>query len=102
MRNPLFKILLVGVAALSLSLSLVLVESEAQAADDSAQPQPDPMQFVRGAKSWANNCARCHNMRDPKELRDDQWRAVVMHMRVRAGLTGDEARDVLAFLEGSN
>lgn len=62
----------------------------------------DPMKFARGAQTWADTCARCHNMRDPKELRDDQWRAAVAHMRVRAGLTGQEARDVLAFLQGSN
>jgi cytochrome c1 len=41
-------------------------------------------------------------MRDPKELRDDQWRGVIAHMRVRGNLTGQEARDVLAFLQGSN
>ncbi len=62
----------------------------------------DPMQFARGAQAWANSCARCHNMRDPKELRDDQWRGVVAHMRVRAGLTGKEARDILKFLQESN
>ena len=58
--------------------------------------------LARGAQTWANNCARCHNMRDPKELRDDQWRATVSHMRVRGNLTGKEARDVLVFLQGSN
>lgn len=62
----------------------------------------DPMQFARGAQTWAATCARCHNMRDPKELRDDQWRAVVVYMRVRANMTGQEARDVLAFLQRSN
>jgi hypothetical protein len=55
--------------------------------------------FIRGARSWANNCFRCHNMRDPKELRDDQWKLVVSHMRIRAGLTGQQARDILKFLQ---
>ena len=67
-----------------------------------AAAQEDPMRFVRGAQTWASNCGRCHNMRDPKELRDDQWRAVVAHMRIRAHLTGGEARDVLEFLQQSN
>lgn len=70
-----------------------------------SKPDPtafDPVTFARGAKIWANNCARCHNMRDPKDLRDDQWKPVVTHMRLRAGLTGAESRDVLKFLQGSN
>ena len=67
-----------------------------------AEPQPDPGAFARGARAWAEQCARCHNMRDPRELRDDQWRAVVTHMRVRTGLTGEQARDILRFLQESN
>lgn len=57
---------------------------------------------ARGAKSWADNCVRCHNVRDPKELRDDQWITTSFHMRVRAGLTGQETRDIIAFLQMSN
>lgn len=62
----------------------------------------DSAAFARGAKSWAQNCARCHNMRDAKEYRDDQWKVIVNHMRVRAGLTGQEARDILLFLQENN
>ncbi len=62
----------------------------------------DAAQFARGAQAWANTCAGCHNMRAPNELRDDQWRAVVTHMRVRSGISGAQARDILAFLEASN
>lgn len=63
---------------------------------------PDPMSFVRGAQAWANNCARCHNMRDPKEYRDEQWRAIVAHMQVRAALTTQDSKDILRFLQESN
>lgn len=58
--------------------------------------------FTRGAKSWSDNCTRCHNVRDPKELRDDQWITTTYHMRVRAGLTGQETRDIIEFLQKSN
>jgi len=58
--------------------------------------------FAQGAKSWAENCSRCHNVRDPRDLRDDQWITSVFHMRVRAGLTGGQARDILTFLQESN
>ena len=58
--------------------------------------------FIRGAQVWANNCTRCHNLRDPKEFNDKEWQVVVTHMRVRAGLTGQDTRDVLAFMQQSN
>jgi len=58
--------------------------------------------FSRGAKIWSENCNRCHNMRDPKEFPDDLWSPIVTHMRMRAGFTGQEARDVLMFLRQSN
>jgi cytochrome c5 len=57
---------------------------------------------ARGATSWAQNCARCHEMRDPAEFRDDLWRPIVAHMRIRAGLTGQQQRDILAFLQSAN
>lgn len=58
--------------------------------------------FARGAKLWAGRCSSCHNMRDPKDLPDDQWKATVTHMRLRAGLTGQDARDILEFLQKVN
>lgn len=89
-------------AILSLTIiGLILSVAYTPAAAEEAAPA-DPMQFARGAQTWAATCARCHNMRDPKSLRDDQWRAAVAHMRVRAGLTAQEAEDVLTFLQQSN
>ena len=41
-------------------------------------------------------------MRSPAALRDDQWTTTVFHMCVRAGLTRQEARDILTFLQSSN
>ena len=80
--------------AIGLALSLTLVHA--------ATDQQDAAAFARGAQSWSQNCARCHNMRDAKEFRDDQWRVIVNHMRVRAGLTGQESRDILLFLQKNN
>ena len=68
-------------------------------AQDRHQP---PGEMGRGAQLWADNCARCHNMRDPKEFRDDQWRVIVTHMRLRAGFTGQDTRDILTFLQAAN
>lgn len=65
-------------------------------------PPPDMAAFARGARAWADNCSRCHNMRDPKELSDRQWKVVTTHMRLRAGLDGQQVRDITIFLQGSN
>jgi len=78
-------------------LGLALSASVAIAAD-----YPEKGNFVKGAKAWADNCVRCHNMRDAKELRDDQWITTSFHMRVRGGLTGQETRDIITFLQQSN
>jgi mono/diheme cytochrome c family protein len=78
--------------------TLLLFSGMGNAADDGSKAGDS----IRGAKEWANNCSRCHNMRDPKEFRDDKWRLIVSHMRVRAGLHGQQTRDILAFLQSSN
>ncbi|MDX5374357.1 MAG: cytochrome c [Gammaproteobacteria bacterium] len=72
---------------------------------DTAAQGPDEASVelrMRGARSWVNNCARCHNMRAPQEFRDDQWKPIVAHMRIRGGLTGQEARAILTFLQSAN
>ena len=63
---------------------------------------PQAGNFSNGSKVWAENCNRCHNMRGPKELRDDQWISTAFHMRSRAGLSGQETRDLITFLLASN
>lgn len=91
----------IAVAAIApIALALLAIDNPARAQDIAGVNEPDSLQFARGVQTWADNCSRCHNMRDPDEFRDDQWRVIVSHMRVRGGLTGQEARDVLAFLQG--
>ena len=67
-----------------------------------ASQYPEPGNPIEGAKVWAENCSRCHNARDPADLRDDQWISTAFHMRIRAGLTGQQTRDVLTFMQDSN
>lgn len=61
---------------------------------------PESGDFSQGSKVWSENCSRCHNMRSPEDLRDGM--TSIFHMRVRAGLTGQETRDLLTFLQGVN
>lgn len=90
------------IALLLMALTIAGAASVAHAETPAADATPDPMVFARGAKAWAETCGRCHNMRDARELRDDQWRAAVAHMRVRAHMTEQETHDILRFLQGSN
>jgi len=58
--------------------------------------------FLKGLTKWKNTCSGCHEMRSPKEFNDKQWKIVVRHMKIRAGLTGQDARDILKYLQSSN
>ena len=89
--DPLFKLSAAG---------MLLIFS--YSASTTAADFPQAGNFSSGSKVWADNCNRCHNMRGPKELRDDQWISTSFHMRLRAGLTGQETRDLITFLQASN
>ena len=58
--------------------------------------------FARGAKYYADNCGRCHKARSPSEHRDREWSIIITHMRITAGLPGQQARDIYAFMAASN
>ena len=55
-----------------------------------------------GAQLWAENCMRCHNIRDPKSYSDAQWSVAMRHMRMRANLTANEHDKILKFLQAGN
>lgn len=81
---------------------LIVAAAPASAETPAAEAPQDPMAFARGANAWAETCGGCHNLRDARDLRDDQWRASIAHMRVRAHLTRQETQDITRFLQGSN
>ncbi len=87
---PIFALLLALLAPLSVH------------ADDSKAADAKKGDVARGVKAWSENCMRCHNARDPREYSDDLWKPVITHMRIRAGLTGQQARDILTYFKQSN
>ena len=89
-------------AAAPLAAAEEATRSETAPSTAPSTPTVDVAAFARGARSWATQCARCHAVRDPKDLSDAAWRVSVTHMRLRAGLDGREARDIALFLQGSN
>ncbi len=92
----------IPIGALSTLAVLAVLSLAVRGAVAEEASGPDPQQFARGAKAWAVQCNRCHNLRKPKELQDIEWTVVVTHMRRVGNLPGDLARDIEIFLKASN
>ncbi|MBL1430996.1 MAG: hypothetical protein COA60_005740 [Robiginitomaculum sp.] len=98
-----FAIALTALAIIATSPGTAMAKDVKPDAKNNAEVVKDTKgDFVRGAKLWANRCSACHNMRDPKDLTDSEWEATLMHMRIRAGLSGQDTRDILVFLQKTN
>ncbi len=80
-------------------MSLLMVATFPLQAEGGSELKGD---VTRGAAEWANNCERCHEMRDPSEFDDPMWKPIIMHMRLESGLTGQQARDILTFIQASD
>lgn len=96
--NKIMKAIAIAIPVALTAGTLVMVSGSF--AQDSEQV--DRAAFARGAKAWSENCGRCHNIRAPAELSDEEWMVSVTHMRVRANISGDVARDIITFLQASN
>jgi cytochrome c5 len=62
----------------------------------------DPAANESGAQIWAENCMRCHELRSPSQYTPAQWGVIIQYMRLKAGLTGEQAKKVLAFLQSAS
>ena len=102
MRSKLIILLLLGPSVLMLVCGCGQsgAVSARSAADERNAAQASSS--ASGAQLWAENCSRCHNIRPPQSYSDAQWEAVVMHMRLRANLTGVEQRKITEFLQASH
>ncbi len=102
----------IGVAAWTATFLASGCQKDRTIADpamEGAETGSQPSAFVAvppvrkdGARAWAQNCMRCHNIRDPQERSDREWEVIVHHMRVRANLTAEEHRLILEFLKAAN
>jgi mono/diheme cytochrome c family protein len=72
-----------------------------QSAETAAGTTPSATE-KSGAQLWAENCVRCHNIRSPSSYSPVQWEVAMMHMRVRANLTPEEHKKILAFLKSGS
>ena len=67
--------------------------------EETTTTTPVKVEPLSGAQLWAMNCNRCHMARNPGELTAAQWRTIFRHMRVRANLPADQAREIQKYLE---
>lgn len=56
-------------------------------------------QETDGAKIYGSVCVRCHRAPEPTQRSSAGWQTIMLHMRVRAHLTKNEASSVLAFMK---
>ena len=71
-------------------------------ADSSGGVKSESSGGLSGEELWSNNCQRCHNLRSPAMQTPVQWQIIVHHMRVRANLTGSDARAIADFLKSAS
>jgi len=74
---------------------------ETTAASSSAATSDSSTQ-LSGEELWSTNCQRCHNMRSPAMYNHAQWDVIVHHMRIRANITGADARAIADFLKSAS
>jgi len=82
---------------------LALAALPAAQADDSAAtstaPPAAPKKKITGVELYAIHCNRCHPERYPVELKEAQWKTIMLHMRVRANLPAEQAREIMKYLQ---
>ena len=77
-------------------------KANGKAADTStAAASSNSYMGLTGEELWSNNCMRCHNIRPPTMYSDAQWDVILHHMRLRANITGQEQRAIVAFLKSA-
>jgi cytochrome c5 len=54
---------------------------------------------LSGQELYAIHCNRCHSERYPTEWTAAHWRTIMTHMRVRANLPAEQAKEILKYLE---
>src|SRR5579862_5128201 len=66
----------------------ISVSSPTNAPAASAKKDLEPPKKLTGVELYAIHCNRCHPERYPTEFNEGEWKTIMMHMRVRANLSG--------------
>lgn len=88
----------IGAAAIALAMCGGIILNSA--ADESkAADKPKAEKKLTGAELYAVNCNRCHPERYPTEFNSAQWQSIMLHMRVRANLPAQQAKEILKYMK---
>jgi cytochrome c5 len=60
---------------------------------------PTVAKKLTGAELYSIHCNRCHAERYPTERTAAQWKTVMLHMQVRAGIPGQQSKLILQYLQ---
>ena len=69
------------------------------AGPETAPEKPAEKKSLSGADLYAIYCNRCHSERYATEFTAAQWKTIMIHMRVRANIPADQAREILKYLQ---
>ena len=70
--------------------------SPTAAAPAATKPARAPL---TGAELYSMHCNRCHPERYPTERTAAQWKTIMLHMQVRAGIPAKQSRLILQYLQ---
>jgi len=91
-----------------ISIALYLLFSATARAEDSKPKSEAPpskkaekktRKQLSGAELYAMHCNRCHPERYATERTAEQWKTILLHMRTRANLPAQQAKEILKFLQ---
>jgi len=74
-------------------------DGKSEQKSDTSVSNPVKAQKLSGEDLYTIHCSRCHSQRYPKEWTPGQWKTLMMHMRVRANLPADQAREILKYMQ---
>ncbi len=101
-RRPGILLALLVSVIFAASIAIVVAGDSNAPATQSAGAKPAKKaqkKKLTGAELYQINCNRCHAERYPTEFTPAQWKSIVTHMRVRAGLPAAQAREILKYLQ---
>jgi hypothetical protein len=81
------------------SAALSTTNSVKPAAAAPADAIPASRKKLTGAELYSIHCNRCHPERYPTERTAAQWKTIMLHMQVRAGIPGKQSRLILQYLQ---
>src|SRR5215467_1085288 len=99
MKRLHFKVLFAGFCLTVVSISTYnLLNPAVYAGPGTAAPEkPVAKSGVSGAELYAIYCNRCHPERYATEFTAGQWQTIMIHMRVRANIPAEQAREILKY-----